>query len=83
VLSYTFDEDSEVTFELTPVGKNVVLLLIHRARGVDIPSLTGYASGWHTHFAILIAKLEGTPVPPFWAMHSRLKAEYEKLRATS
>ncbi|MEO6992971.1 MAG: SRPBCC family protein [Lacunisphaera sp.] len=83
VLSYTFDEDSDVTFELTPEGNHVVLVLTHRSRGDDIPSLSGYASGWHTHFALLIALLEGTPPPLFWAMHQRLKAEYEKLRATT
>jgi len=79
LLSYTFDDASEVTFELTPQGKHVLLVLTHRARGEDIPSIPGYASGWHTHFALLTALLEGTPPPPFWAMHKRLKAEYQKL----
>jgi uncharacterized protein YndB with AHSA1/START domain len=78
VLSYTFDEDSDVTFELTPEGKNVLLVLTHRSRGTDLPDLTGYASGWHTHLAILLAQLEGIAPPPFWATHTRLKAEYEK-----
>ena len=81
VLSYTFDDDSDVTFELTPQGQAVVLVLTHRSRGEDIPFLTGYASGWHTHLAHLIALLEGAPPPPFWSTHARLKAEYEKLRA--
>ncbi len=39
-----------------------------------------YSSGWHTHLAQLIAQLEGAPRPPFWPMHAKLKAEYEKLR---
>ncbi len=81
VLSYTFDDNSDVTFELTPQGDEVVLLLIHRARGDDLPFLSGYASGWHTHLNLLIAHLEGTPPPAFWAMHTRLKVEYEKARA--
>lgn len=81
VLSYTFDDESDVTFELTEQGKNVQMVLTHRARGGDIPFLTGYASGWDTHFALLVALLEGTPSPPFWATHQRLKAEYEKLYA--
>jgi uncharacterized protein YndB with AHSA1/START domain len=81
VLSYTFDEDSDVTFELTAKGKNVQLVLTHRARGEDLPFISGYASGWHTHFAILIALLEGTPPPPFWATHKRLKADYAKAYA--
>jgi uncharacterized protein YndB with AHSA1/START domain len=82
VLSYTFDENSDVTFELIPQDKedkSVLLILTHRARGDDVNSLTGYASGWHTHFAILIALLEQTTPPPFWSTHGRLKAEYEKV----
>jgi hypothetical protein len=31
------------------------------------------------HLAHLIALLEGTPRPPLWPMHAKLKAEYEKL----
>ena len=81
VLSYTFDDDSDVTFELTPQGKEVLLVLTHRSRGGDIPFLSGYASGWHTHLAHLVALLEGAPRPPFWSMHAKLKAEYEKIRA--
>ncbi|HEY4299485.1 MAG TPA: SRPBCC family protein [Candidatus Didemnitutus sp.] len=83
VLSYTFDESSEVTFELTPQGKDVVLVLTHRSSGEDIPFLTGYASGWHSHLEQLIALLEGAPRPPFWPTHQRLKAEYEKLRGAT
>lgn len=81
VLSYTFDEDSVVTFELTPEGKNVRLLLTHRSRGEDLPYVAGYASGWHSHLSVLIALLSDAPRPPFWATHTRLRAEYEKLRA--
>ena len=81
LLSYSFDDDSDVTFELTPQGNAVLLVLTHRARGEDIPSIPGYASGWHTHFALLTAILEGTPPPAFWAMHHRLKVEYAKAYA--
>jgi uncharacterized protein YndB with AHSA1/START domain len=81
VLSYTFDENSDVTFELIPQdneNKSVLLILTHRARGEDVNFLSGYASGWHTHFAILIALLEDAPTPPFWATHARLKAHYQQ-----
>lgn len=81
VLSYTFDEDSVVTFELTAEGKNVVLVLTHRAGPLDIQSLPGYASGWHSHLALLIALLESAPRPRFWALHGRLKPEYQKQHA--
>lgn len=85
LLVYTFgSEDSEVTFELTPQGRQVLLVLTHRTRGADEQAeLTNYASGWHTHLAHLIALLEGAPRPPFWAMHARLLAEYEKLRGAT
>jgi len=78
VLSYTFDDNSDVTFELIPQDEKVLLILTHRSRGEDLPFLSGYASGWHTHLNILIAQLEGKPQPPFWPTHARLKAEYEK-----
>jgi uncharacterized protein YndB with AHSA1/START domain len=81
VLSYTFDDESDVTFELTTQGEAVQLVLTHRSRGSDLPSLSGYASGWHTHLAHLIALLEGKPRPPFWPMHALLKAEYAKRMA--
>jgi len=83
VLSYTFDENSDVTFELTPQGKTVLLVLTHRARGEDLPFLHGFAGGWHTHLAHLVALLEGAPRPPFWPLHAKLKAEYENLRASA
>ena len=81
VLSYTFDEDSVVTFELTPEGRNVVLVLTHHARGEDLPFITGYASGWHSHLTLLLALLEGAPLPPFWAPHLKLREEYDQLLA--
>ncbi len=85
LLAYTFgSDDSEVTFELTPQGKQVLLVLTHRTSGEEEQAeLTNYASGWHTHLAMLIALLEETPRPKFWATHARLLADYEKLRPTS
>jgi len=80
VLSYTFGANSEVTFELIPQNEKVLLILTHRFYGGDLPSLTGYASGWHTHLSVLMAHLEGVSPPLFWATHSRLHVEYEKLR---
>ena len=84
LLRYTFGGDnSDVTFELTPQGKAVLLVLTHRSRGQDSPFLHGFAGGWHTHLAQLIALLEGAPRPPFWPLHARLKEEYRNLRATT
>jgi uncharacterized protein YndB with AHSA1/START domain len=85
LLVYTFgSEDSEVTFELTSQGKQVLLVLTHRTRGdEERAELTNYASGWHTHLAHLLAELEGGPRPKFWAMHARLLGEYEELRTAA
>jgi uncharacterized protein YndB with AHSA1/START domain len=85
VLAYTFGDtgESEVTFELTPQGTGVLLVLTHRARGGDLPYMDGFATGWHTHLTHLIALLEGAPRPPFWPLFARLKAEYVRLRASS
>ncbi len=81
LLVFTFgSDDSEVTFELTPEGKQVLLVLTHRTRGAEEQAdLSNYASGWHTHLTHLIAQLEGAPRPPFWATHARLVSHYEKL----
>jgi uncharacterized protein YndB with AHSA1/START domain len=82
VLAFTFgsEGESEATFELTPQGETVLLVLTHRARGGDVPYMADFGAGWHTHFTHLIALLEGAPRPPFWPLHAKLKADYEKLR---
>ena len=82
VLAYTFggDDESEATFELTTEGRNVRLVLTHRATGGDLPYMSSFGAGWHTHFSLLAAELEGAPRPPFWPTWLRLKDEYEQAR---
>ena len=81
LLSYTWDEESavasEVTFELTPQGEDVRLVLTHR-RLPDRATMLSVAGGWHAHLAILLDHLNGREPRPFWSTHSRLEAEYEK-----
>ena len=77
LLVFTFgSDDSEVTFELTPQGKQVLFVLTHRVKGDELPELPNYGSGWHTHVSLLISLLEGTKPVPFWATHARLKPDY-------
>ncbi len=85
VLAFTFgsDGESEAMFELTPQGKNVLLVVRHRATGGDRPYMADFASGWHTHLAHLIALLEGAPRPPFWPVYTSLREYYEKLRVAA
>lgn len=78
LLVFTFgSDDSEVTFELTPEGDRVRLVLSHRTRGSEQAELSNYASGWHIHCDHLIAVLTDGPRPPFWSSHRTLKTEYE------
>lgn len=76
-LSYTWNEDEgEVSFLLEPVGDRVRLTLRHWNLGDNSEALASVGGGWHTHLAILIARLTGDSPPPFWATHTRLEAEY-------
>jgi uncharacterized protein YndB with AHSA1/START domain len=78
-LSFTFGSDAEsmVTIELTEQGKNVVLVLTHRATAGDIPYLSSFSAGWHTHLALFETVLNGTSLSSFWPMFVELKTEYE------
>ncbi|MGH6905998.1 MAG: SRPBCC family protein [Geminicoccaceae bacterium] len=77
LLSHSWgDGGSEVTFELTPQGEDVLLVLTHR-RLPDRRTMVSVASGWHAHLGILIDRLSGREPPPFWSTHARLEAEYE------
>ncbi|HYC72037.1 MAG TPA: SRPBCC family protein [Opitutaceae bacterium] len=79
LLRYTWGEGgrSDVTFELTPEGRQVRLVLTHRCRGDAVEDVGHYAVGWHTHLTILLALLADQPAPPFWGTHARLTKEYE------
>lgn len=82
LIAFTFGStgESEATFELTPQGRNVLLVLTHRARGEDVPYMAEFGAGGHTHLTHLVALLEEASPPPFWPVHAKLKAIYEKLR---
>lgn len=83
LLTFTFGgDDSVVTFDLQPEGDKVRLLLTHRASGDDLKDVGSFASGWHIHWSMLIALLEGRPLPPFWPTHAKLKPLYCKIANT-
>src|SRR6185437_16121176 len=77
LLSFTFGNAGEVTFELTPKGKDVLLVLTH-CKLKDRAMMVGVSSGWHSHLAILIDVLNGDEPRPFWTTVTRLEMEYEK-----
>ncbi|HWK97218.1 MAG TPA: SRPBCC family protein [Pseudolabrys sp.] len=77
ILSYTFGKHGEVTFTLTPQGKEVLLTLVHR-RMPDPGIMAMVGPGWHAHLDILVAKMRGLAPEPFWDSWGKLKAEYAK-----
>jgi uncharacterized protein YndB with AHSA1/START domain len=70
-------EPSEVTFELTPKGNDVLFVITHRR----LPSrnvMVGVSTGWHTHIGVLIDILNNEEPRPFWKTFVKLEQEYEK-----
>ena len=76
-LVFIFAEHGEVTFALEPMGKQVLLTLIHR-RIPDRSTTLGVSAGWHAHLDVLVARASGTKPGSFWDNWSRLKKEYEQ-----
>jgi uncharacterized protein YndB with AHSA1/START domain len=69
--------ESEVSFELSPRGKDVILVLTHM-RLPNRAAMLGVSGGWHTHIAILMDQLNGVEPRPFWTTFKQVRAEYEK-----
>lgn len=70
-------EASEVTFELSERGEDVLMVLTHR-RLRTRQEMVSVASGWHVHVGILIDQLNGRVPKPFWDAIEKLEAEYDK-----
>jgi uncharacterized protein YndB with AHSA1/START domain len=81
LLVFTWPEEeggeSEVSFALAERGGKVLLTLTHRklaTRGL----MVGVAGGWHSHLAVLEARLDGRDPPPFWPMVERVEQDYQE-----
>ena len=81
LLAFTWGEEdgheSEVTFELTDRGGEVLLVLTHR-RLRTRKEMVDVAGGWHVHVDVLIDVLKGREPKSFWARVEKLQAEYDK-----
>ena len=66
--------DSQVTFELETVGVQVRLVLTHRRLPARMNA--SFGSGWHTHLAVLQARLLGEAPPPFLALFNEVMPTY-------
>ncbi|MFC5450454.1 SRPBCC family protein [Paenibacillus aestuarii] len=82
LLSYTWgdgsEDASEVTYELTLNGEEVLLVLTHRQLSGERAVMVSVAAGWHTHLDILGDQLNGRKRRAFWSTHAVMEAEYEK-----
>jgi uncharacterized protein YndB with AHSA1/START domain len=76
-IAFTWSGSGDVSFELTPKGKDVLLTVIHR-RLPDRATLLMVAGGWHMHLDILVARATGKEAQPFWDGWSRLHKEYDR-----
>jgi len=67
--------NTEVSYELTPRGKEVLLVIVHRRlEGRDL--VASVMGGWDVHTGILADVLNGVEPRPFWKTHARLEKEY-------
>jgi uncharacterized protein YndB with AHSA1/START domain len=67
--------NTEVSYELTPRGKEVLLVIVHRRlEGRDL--VASVMGGWDVHTGILADVLNGVEPRPFWKTHTRLEKEY-------
>jgi len=85
VLGFTWgaraDALSEVVFELSMRGNEVLLVLTHQG----LPNhndLLGISGGWHTHLDVLVEHLNGRTAAGFWSAHDVLNKEYRERLGT-
>lgn len=76
-LAFAFHGGSDVSFELKPMGDQVLLTVIHR-RLPDRKMLLGVSAGWHAHLDVLVSRLTGKTPPPFWDEMIRLRQDYDR-----
>jgi uncharacterized protein YndB with AHSA1/START domain len=69
--------ETEVSYELAPRGKQVLLTIVHRRLTKEVASKV--MGGWDVHSGILEDLLNGVEPRPFWATHDKLSVEYAPL----
>lgn len=75
-LVFTWNGSGDVSFELEPRGKQVLLTVIHRHLP-DRSTLLMVSAGWHIHLDVLLARTTSAKAEPFWDGWLRLKQEYD------
>lgn len=77
LLVHSWDEDAEVIYELAERGDKVLLTLTNR-KLPNRAEVVGVSGGWHSHLAVLEARLEGREPPRFWDLVERVRRDYEE-----
>jgi uncharacterized protein YndB with AHSA1/START domain len=75
-LTFTWHDDSEVTFELSTEAAGVKMVLTHRKLSDSDKIRIMIASGWHTHLEVLEANLNGTVPENFWVIFEKSQQAY-------
>lgn len=80
LLRFTWESDgpneSEVSFELTPRGKRVLLTVTHTRLAMR-STMLGVAGGWHAHLTLLVDLLDERERSALWPLFAQYRAEYE------
>jgi uncharacterized protein YndB with AHSA1/START domain len=76
-LAFAWEGSGDVSFELEPKGKEVLLTVIHR-RLPNRGNLLGVGAGWHAHLDVLVARVTGKDPEPYWDGLTRLRKEYDQ-----
>ncbi len=76
-LSFHWPGAGDVTFELEPLGDQVVLTVTHRQLPNRHMSVM-VGAGWHMHSDILLARASGERPESFWAGWRKLRDSYDR-----
>ncbi|RFP77104.1 SRPBCC family protein [Hydrogenophaga sp. SNF1] len=77
LLAHTWGDQGEVRYELNESRGGVRLVVTHqRLRGMD--DMLSVSAGWHAHLDLLVTRVRGEARPRYWALHTRLEAEYAR-----
>ncbi|MEO8153862.1 MAG: SRPBCC family protein [Rhizobacter sp.] len=76
-LSFHWPGVGDVSFELDPMGDDVVLTVTHRQLP-DRQMTVMVGAGWHMHCDILVSRIQGVKPGSFWSGWARLRNEYDR-----
>lgn len=74
-VTITWSGGSEVTFDLTPAGEDVLLTITH-TRLSDAQEMRNVSGGWHAHLSMLEDRANGRTPPAFWTAWAGVKDRY-------